>query len=181
MDTDYGTSNILFIKGVFIKDCIPLGDIFEQQIMDQLTIETPIVEHKLLPANFVGLDKWVKSNTLKCWYCDLQFETIPIFIPNLIEPSNNTNKYNIGVEGCFCSFCCSMSYNNLYNPKICRNIKVKEMIIFLYKIFNNRTIKEILPSPSKYVMKHYGGPLEIAEYREKIHALEKIMHGLSTL
>ena len=35
---EYKIPKILFIKGVFIKDCILLDDIFEKQIIEQLNI-----------------------------------------------------------------------------------------------------------------------------------------------
>lgn len=173
---EYKVSKILFIKGVFIKDCIPIDDIFEQQIIDQLNIDNPVDIYCVIPSNFMGLDTWVQKTNLKCWYCDLKFENMPIFIPRLIEPA--VSGYNIGTHGCFCSFCCAMKYNNLHNNKLCENIRVKEMLLFLYNIFNGSKVKEIFSSPSKYEMTPYGGSIDPLIYRNKIHALKKKMKEL---
>lgn len=175
---EYKISKILFIKGVFIKDCMPIDEIFEQQIMEQLNNETPIDVYKKLPTNFTGTDTWIKNTNLKCWYCDLNFDNQPVFIPKLIEPASTPIGYNISTHGCFCSFCCAMAYNNLYNTKLCNNLHVRDMLLFLYKIFNGNSVKEIFQSPSKYEMAHYGGPTDVIVYRNKIHSLKKNMKEL---
>ena len=175
---EYKVSRILFIKGVFIKDCIPIDDIFEQQIIDQLNIDAPIELFDNIPSNFSNLNTWIKKTNIKCWYCDLNFDNPPVFIPRLIEPANTETGYNIGTYGCFCSFCCAMAYNNIHNNKICDNIRIKEMLIFLYKIFNGKSVKEIFPAPSKYQMKQYGGSMDQMVYRNQIHQLKKNMKEL---
>jgi hypothetical protein len=176
---EYKVSKILFIKGVFIKDCIPIDDIFEQKIIDQLNIVDMSIEvYKIIPANFTDLQTWTQNTNIKCWYCDLNFDNMPVFIPRLIEPAKTDTGYNIGTFGCFCSFCCALSYNNINNSKICENIRVKKMLMFLYKIFNGKSVKEILPSPSKYQMNHYGGSMDQIVYRNKIHKLKKNMKAL---
>jgi hypothetical protein len=175
---EYKISKILFIKGVFIKDCIPIDDIFDQQLMEQLNIEAPIDIFESIPTNFTGLETWVKTTNLNCWYCDLNFGNTPVFIPKLIEPASNSKGYNISTHGCFCSFCCAMSYNNLHNYKLCKNVHIKDMLLFLYKIYNGKSVKEIFPSPSKYEMKQYGGSTDSIVYRNSIHTLKKYMTSL---
>lgn len=178
---EYKISKILFIKGVFIKDCIPIDDIFEQHIIDQLNLDTPIDVYSIIPSNFTDLNTWTQKTNLKCWYCDLNFDNMPVFIPRIIEPATTETGYNIGTFGCFCSFCCAISFNNINNSKICENIRVKNMIMFLYKIFNGKNVKEIFPSPSKYQMNHYGGPLDQMVYRNEIHKLKKKMKELEVI
>ena len=175
---DYKIPKILFIKGVFLKDCILIDDIFEKQIMDQLKIENPIITYNNLPSIFNNLDLWIKKTNIKCWYCDLNFDTVPIFIPKIIETTGLNNDYKIITSGCFCSFCCAMSYNNLYFPKICDNINNKEMLKFLYKIFNNCKIKEILQAPSKYIMHQYGGDTDLFGYKNKLNEIKIQMKEL---
>ena len=175
---EYKRSKILFIKGVFIKDCIPIDELFEQHIIEQLDMDAPIINYNSMPSIFTDINSWVQSTNLKCWYCDLNFDNYPIFIPRLIEPATTISGFNIGTFGCFCSFCCAASYNNIHNIKICDNIKLKEMLLFLYKIFNNKGIKEIFPSPSKYQMIHYGGSMDSMIYRKKVNKLKKKMKEL---
>jgi hypothetical protein len=176
---EYKESKILFIKGVFIKDCIPLDDIFEQQILEKLNINTHILSYNKIPSNFVNNNTWIKNTNVKCWYCDLNFDNVPVFIPKIIEHSGiNNTDYNIITFGCFCSFCCAVAYVDIYNAKICDNIKSKEMLKFLYMIFNGTSIKELLPSPNKYTMEHYGGCTSQVDYRSKINIIKDKMKEL---
>ena len=175
---EYKVSKILFIKGVFIKDCNEIDDFFEKQIMDQLNI-APIDEIISLPYNFTDMQNWIKKTNIKCWYCDLNFEVTPVFIPRIIEPANTNSGFNIGVYGCFCSFPCAKSFINLTYSNLCKNTSITEMLLFLYNIFTNNTVKEIFPSPEKYIMKKYGGYLDDSEYRNKIDIINKRIHESS--
>lgn len=176
-ENDYKMSKMLFIKGVFIKDCVTIGDIFERQIMEQIEESQPIVDvYQTLPSIFCDLETWVKTTNINCWFCDLTFESTPVFIPSVIEIAATPIGYKIGTYGCFCSFCCAMSFNNLHNNKLCKNITVKEMLLFLYKIYNRGVgVKEILQSPSKYQMVQYGGSVDPTVYKNKINELKKKM------
>ena len=102
---------------------------------------------------------------------------MPVFIPKIIENSGSGN-YNISTHGCFCSFCCIVSYTNLHYPKICDNVKVNEMIKFLYKIFNGRSVREIFEAPSKYTMIQYGGESNILTYRSALNEIKNKMKKL---
>lgn len=175
---EYKIPKILFLGGVFIKDCIPLDDIFEQQIIEQLNIDNHIVNYNNFPSIFNNVNTWVKKTNLNCWFCDLNFDNMPVFIPKIIENSGIDKNYNISTHGCFCSFCCATSYINLYYPKICDNIKMKEMLRFLYKIFKGRSIREIFASPSKYMMSQYGGDIEVSSYRSIVNDLKSKMQEL---
>ena len=62
---EFKESKILFIKGVFIKDCMPMDDIFEQQIVEQLNFETPIISYTQLPSIFRSLETWIKKTNIK--------------------------------------------------------------------------------------------------------------------
>jgi hypothetical protein len=171
--SEYQISKILFIKGVFIQDCIPFENIFEQQIIDKLNIEDNIVNYIPLPSIFRNISSWVKKTNNKCWYCDLNFESVPLFIPKVIDQTNIKDEYNISTMGCFCSFSCCIKFNNIHNTNICDNIDVRDMILFLYKIFNGKKVSEILPAPEKYIMKHYGGDITPIEYKKKINQLSE--------
>lgn len=168
---EYKVPKLLFVKGVFLKDCIPIDDIFEQQLIESLDVEEFVTSYKSLPSIFNNLDTWQKTTNLKCWSCDLGFNTVPVFIPKGIDSLPKGN-YNITTYGCFCSFNCAAAYNNLHNVKICKNINVRDMLLFLYRVFEQKTPREILPSPSKYVMKHYGGTVDILEFQKKIYELQ---------
>lgn len=170
----YTIPKIIFIKGVFIKDCIPIDDIFEQQLIEQLQSDAPIKKYEPLPSTFYSVDSWVPKTNNKCWYCDLSFDNQPVFIPKNIDKLSRVKKHNISTLGCFCSFCCAMSFNNIYNPQICDNTNTKEMILYLFHIFHpDQIIKNIPESPNKYIMKHYGGEVSTMAYRHMINDLKK--------
>jgi hypothetical protein len=176
---EFKVPSILFIRGVFLKDCIPIDDIFEQQLIDRLDEdEDKVMEFNKIPSVFTTLDTWIEKVNIRCWFCDLNFEAQPVFIPRLIEPS--ADGYTIGTEGCFCTFSCAMAYINLYYPKIYDNVRRHDMLKFLYKMFHGAKIREILASPGRHEMSQYGGSLEIYQYRTKIISITHQMHELST-
>ena len=90
-----------------------------------------IKKYNNIPSIFNNIETWVKHSDLKCWYCHLNFELTPIFIPKLIDKSNN--GLSIHTKGCFCSFSCAMSYINLHNKDIYDKINDKENYYFYIK------------------------------------------------
>ena len=176
---EFKVPKILFIRSVFIKDCVLIDDIFEQQLIDRLDEdEVKVIKFDKMPSIFTTLNNWIKKINIRCWFCDLNFDTSPVFIPRLIEPSGG--GYTIGTEGCFCTFSCAMAHINVHYPKIYDNVRKRDMLKFLYKMFNNSKIREILASPSRYEMIHYGGSLDIHQYRTKIITINQRMFELST-
>ena len=173
--TEYKVSKLLFIKGAFIKDCIQIDDIFEQQLIEQLGNENTTVVYDKIPSIFTGIKSWLTQTNVKCWYCDLNFSGVPVFIPKLIEPSNTPSGYIIGTYGCFCSFSCALHFIIINIKTICDKLQSTEMLLFLYKIFHGYNIKEIFPSPSKYDMVQYGGDIEPIAYKKLINELKKKM------
>lgn len=158
---------VLFIKGVFLKDCVPIDDLFDEQIMGQITDDPiEINTYTPLPSIFYTLKQWPKKTNLKCFYCDRKFDTLPIFVPKTIEPSKD--GYTMATEGCFCTFNCGVSYINLMYSKIHDNLNKKNMLKLLYKVFTGKTTTEIPCSPSKYEMIHYGGTMNNQEYGKNI-------------
>jgi hypothetical protein len=175
---DFSTPNILFIKGVFIQDCIHIDDMFEQQLLDNLSTENTVIKYNQLPSIFTTLKDWVDKTNTVCWNCDLNFDTTPVFIPTIIEPT--ADGHVIGVYGCFHSFCCAQSYINTYYNRINDKVQKSAMLKFLYKIFKSAIIKEILQAPDKYKMKRYGGTLDNNEYKDLVTSIENEMKTLET-
>ena len=167
---EYIEPKLLFLKGVYIKDCIPVDDIFERRIIEQLANDNPVIYYTELPSFFNSIRTWVKKTNLKCWYCDLNFDNQPVFIPKIIEKCG-TNEFNISVHGCFCTFCCAAAHIDLYYQKLCNNIEAMEMLKFLYKLFNGRPVKEILRAPSKFLRTSYGGELDDCSYKSQLNLI----------
>lgn len=101
--------SVLFIKGVFKKDCIS-DDFFEKKILETITPYPEVVDqtteivdftnmgnlsYDKLPSIFSNIDMWPKKTNLLCWYCTLGFTYIPVFIPKVIEPVSIKKNFNI--------------------------------------------------------------------------------------
>jgi hypothetical protein len=183
---------ILFIKGVFKKDCI-FDDIFEKKILENVEEDNDksnemindmdscynkILEsntakscYKKLPSIFYDLESWVENTNLLCWYCNLNFDTVPIFIPNVIEPNlkknnDNSKKLSIGVYGVYCSFGCANQYIKNNNNSIIKITESLNKLKFLYKIFyGHNNMPDYLSYPEPYIMFQYGGNKSIEEYK----------------
>lgn len=89
---------ILFLPGVFLKDCPRPEDESSEEIIelddDLDTIATDVTELELsvkcrpsikkydsIPTQFTGRDSWPKSTNLLCWYCNQPFDNFPWAIP----------------------------------------------------------------------------------------------------
>lgn len=174
-----GTPKILFIKNVFIKDCKIADDLMELKLMESANTnehssdEKQVKTYDKLPIIFTK-ETWPTTTNILCWYCNCQFNNMPLFIPNNIEPSNTTiesNGYIMGTEGCFCSFNCCYSYIDLYYPSMVTNNNKKTMLKFLYKAIYGSMPDSIIHAPNKYLMVQYGGDMSINAYQNIIQKL----------
>ena len=134
---------------------------------DNDTLEHNVVMNKI-PKVFTSLETWIKKTNLRCWYCSLNFDTVPVFLPINIYKKNN--KILQDVHGNFCSFNCTQSYINVY---FCNKdtFIYNNNLIKLYKTFYKKNIASIDISPSKYDLALYGGYLTESEYKNKISNL----------
>jgi hypothetical protein len=194
--TSVGLPKILFIKGVFKKDCIT-DDIFEKKILENAESinydDTNIIQtvnlnmdynnsytntnYDKLPSLFETIDKWPKKSNLLCWNCTLKFDSIPVFIPNVIEPYTTKNKIErereidqkimISVKGVFCSFACAVNYIENKNYTIVQRVETYNKLKFLHKLFFNTNIPETISYPTALSMKRYGGDLTTEEFIEQ--------------
>lgn len=151
---------ILFIADVYLRDCQNYSEASGE--VSNTTQE--YVEYDELHKIFRDPVSWPSINNLLCWHCSLPFDSIPVFVPKIIEPRNNSSIMNC--EGNFCSFNCAVSFINLNYPNVNDNIEAKNKLKFLYHTMFGRSVKEIPPMPPKYLMRHYGGPMSICQYTE---------------
>ncbi len=139
----------------------------DNNLLNILKVKSGVILDKI-PKIFTTLDCWIKHTNLKCWYCSLNFDSIPVFIPINVYKKNNILYQD--VHGNFCSFNCAKSYINIYfangDTFIYNNNLIK-----LYKIFNKKNIANIDISPPKFDMEIYGGYLTEDEYKNKISNL----------
>lgn len=113
----------------------------------------------------------VSKTKIACYYCCHQFDTTPWFLPE----SYYDNVYH--VYGCFCSPNCAMAYNiELRDSKVSeRYTLLKNMIaqIIGKTKQSKHNIISVKPSPSRHVLKLFGGPMTIEEYRKNLDDYEK--------
>ena len=120
-----------------------------------------------------GEEKENEENNICCWWCSHTFDTLPIGLP---EKFYNNIFY---VTGHFCSFNCAMAYNSSLN-----DYKMLDRISLLYhmrnmiylSIYPNRDIKildDLIVAPPRYMLKMYGGKLNIQEFRDRSIVLKK--------
>jgi hypothetical protein len=184
---------VLFIRGVFIKDCINLSSNIDSEILndnkinidididnndfsyDDKLIEKPLnltscilnTDYNRIPKVFESIETWPRSTNIHCWYCTNQFNGMPIFIPSVIEPNihtKNGDKYLIEVEGNYCKWQCAMSYIRETTKDLIRAIEKINNLYFLYKIINGNYPSHIPEAPNKYILKKFGGTMTTDQY-----------------
>lgn len=184
---NYDEPNILFLRGCFLKNCSSIEDMFDERIMkesflDGKTMPLEEIVYDKIPEKFVSLETWVKKTNLKCWNCDCNFYTIPIFVPEYMkDPDVPDRKHgDIGVHGNFCSWNCASFYISL----MFRDVKWEKdsMLKILYTIFTGDTIHTIPHAPSKTKMVQFGGSMTRTEYKNNLTEMnsiyeESLKHG----
>lgn len=184
---------ILFIKGVFKRDCIN-DDIFDKKILENSTYEENITDvnkhtneceythYEKLPHIFESFETWKKKTNLLCWNCALKFDTVPVFVPKAIEPISLKNKqerelcleqkFSISVHGVFCSFICARQYIESKNYSIVERTETLNKLKLLHKFFYKTKMKEYPQYPTPHQMKQFGGDLSIEEFKTQIDLFE---------
>ena len=163
---------ILFLNGCFLSECDNIEDMFDNNLMSELDNKYEnIVEYDKIPIFFKSMDTWLDKTNLKCWNCDCLFDSIPVFIPVYISKSESKDIIDgkITTHGNFCSFSCSASF--LHASNLNNKWDIQFMLRKLYFIFYGKNIINIAHSPSKYIMKQYGGHVETLEYMNLIKGL----------
>ncbi len=189
---------ILFLQGVYKKDCKRVEDFFYERLLHDSTHETKMYDK--IPLVFTGIDTWLKSTNLLCWVCNRSFKGRPWFEPQSIDPLNSTkirdtqvcdirlgcnstideshikkqykkHDFCINIKGNFCSPHCVM--RNILNTTKDMSDRLNKiaMLKFVYELFTGVAIFDIQPSPPHTDMIQYGGPMTVQEYQKKIEEL----------
>lgn len=130
--------------------------------------------------------EWPKSTGVWCWWCCHPFDTIPVAIPekfvgekevrslhiDLVSKSREFDEEDIEtrpahfkVWGNFCSFECAAAH-----IKSERGNSSGDMTLLLWLRTHMTSLKisdriPIKPAPSRYVLKAFGGNIDIEEFR----------------
>ncbi len=99
-----------------------------------------------------------KETSVKCWWCDEQFSTLPVYIPNCYK---NETFY---VFGNFCSFNCAAKYNSVILPDYKRSTRHALLENMKNKITGNEMPIKFAQARETLISK--GGPLSINEFRK---------------
>ena len=168
MEQPYQIPNILHL-------CKLTHDEWKQMDDEQLAVPLDVTEiYDINEANygvilhcFTGAEDWPNTTGLKCWFCCLNFDVFPKFIPTYIKETER-DQYEIGVMGNFCSFGCAAGYVRhvaktpadfeIYMSRLCH----------LHWIFMGEYIHIIEPPQPTHVMKEYGGTMNREQYIQSL-------------
>tara|TARA_B110001469_G_C9621117_1_gene309571 strand:- start:463 stop:1122 length:660 start_codon:yes stop_codon:yes gene_type:complete len=114
--------------------------------------------YNILPGYTNEYDEINQGSKSCCWNCCHNFSTLDCSIP--IKYSNDI----FYIYGHFCSYSCGGRFiiDNFNNQDKWR---VFNLLNFMYNKINNTYNKNINPALSKFILKKFGGTLDIEEYR----------------
>jgi hypothetical protein len=180
---------ILFLQGVYKKDCKKIEDIFTDRLLNDGSPSVKIYDR--IPNIFTTLDKHPKTTNLSCWNCTRTFKGRPWFEPQSIDRLNKGSvgqivkseelvktevktEYTIVCKGNFCSPSCVRRHINTYTRDMSERFNKIAMLKFVYEIFMGRKTSDINPAPSHTEQVQYGGTMTAAEYQKKIEDLDLV-------
>lgn len=102
--------------------------------------------------------EWPQQVGIACWWCCHTFNTPPIPIPYKI----NRGKYY--VYGCCCSYNCAASY--IFRENKSDMWEKYSLLNLLYKKIHKCANVKIRLAPIPLLLRMFGGPMNISEYRE---------------
>ena len=167
---DFHEQHILFLKGVSLSNFVSIEDKFNQDLLlvDQPSRSIQETMWDKIPQHFTGMDDWIKSTNLRCWYCSMKFKSSPWFIILYCNRTHTQPIYDI--TGNFCSCGCLLGYINLhYNKR--ENFDIYQNVFKLYEIMYHKHIDDIEIPKNKYNLKMYGGDMTIDEYKKHLQSV----------
>jgi len=162
-EVSFTKDNNIFIKSEYdiknniINDSSSDNFLKEQTEMLSLTNDTENFTSNGIYINKINIHNVEFTQNTKCWWCKNSFNT-----PNLMLPEFYFNDV-FYCNGNFCSFNCKKAYNIDLNDA---NIWKRESLINLEYFLTYGRHKEIIPAPSWFTLKEYGGYLSIDEFRK---------------
>ena len=138
------------------------------QLRAKIQQEEPI-EEKIMPMPefymAAQMNRYPKKTNIKCWWCTLNFDEIPLMMPTKIEEDGK-----VRAEGCFCSFSCLYAHILETVPQPRRGVIISLTNWVLENIFKDLGfhLSRINPSPPRIILKEYGGTISREEYKKII-------------
>lgn len=98
-----------------------------------------------------------QQTTVKCWWCDENFDTVPVYIPN----GYKDNAFY--VFGNFCSFNCAGRYNaTILNDYKCQT---RLALLNMLKVKTTGSNEPIKFAPARELLASKGGPMNVNSFR----------------
>lgn len=180
------TKYIIYLDGITLDDYDDIADQFDNRLMEETeTFGSVATEYDKIPLIITRYSEWPVSTNLQCWNCDFTFSNRPVYIPLyikgnvtdcLVSSSLTTtieerfNNVEIGIKGNFCTFGCAVNYVlTIEKGEYYANL------ILLYSLITGKRASRLIQSPSKYIMKKYGGDVSEDEYIKMVNRTD-LMH-----
>ena len=128
-----------------------------QQILSSKTLNEIQNTKTLLTcikSNIERYEKWPEKTDKLCWWCCFQFNTIPI---PAVRKYDSCKKRFI-LTGNFCTWECAAAFSQKEN--------LPNSNLYLLKIKWTGDKIPIRPAPTRYVIKEFGGHMDIDTYRK---------------
>jgi hypothetical protein len=178
MEKTYARPNILLLSGISREDYVPVEDIFEEKLCENIKSDfTPtVMPYDRIPAVFTSLSKWPISTNLRCWSCGFTFDDRPKFIPTYMR-ENEQGVIEFGVLGNTCTFNCSARWinDNMHDNAAWT---ARNELYWVYFYFTGYKVTKITPAPSRTELQMYGGNLTEEAFWQKLRELDP-QHGLN--
>ena len=164
---NYKINNInLLPTQIDLLDMINITEI--NKTIEQTDTQTDVKPNKIIKKNLKNImyefinanndKKWPDSTNIYCWWCCHPFKGPPCALPEYYK------KEKFYVNGCFCSFNCTASYNFSKNDD---DIWERYSLLnLMYKKLYNHKFVKINLAPPREILKIFGGYLTIEEFRE---------------
>lgn len=173
---------IMFLEGITFDDYDDIADQFDTRLMEEterFDTSNTITEYDKIPLVIHRYSDWPSTTNLHCWNCDFTFVNRPVYIPLYIKGNVekilascdpiDLHELDIGVKGNFCTFGCAANYVlNVDKGEHYANL------VMLYSIVTGKKASRLIPSPSKYIMKKYGGDISEDEYIKQVVKTDKM-------
>ncbi len=167
--------NVLHIDGITYKDILKRQEFSDRLMFDEddnnICIDN--IEYDEIPTYFTIYRDWKKSTNLSCFNCTLTINKVPVPLCTKSEYHNNGKYVRYNVDGSFCSFNCAYAHINCVYAQDPNKNKYISILKEIYYMFYSRRISIIQPSPSRSLLKHYGGKLTPREYELCITSLQE--------
>ena len=155
-------SLVLFLPGVFKKDCRRVEEIFIDRFND-----TPDYDkYDKIPTHFTTIEAHPTHTNLKCWSCCMNFKTRPWFEPM------GWSKNSIAIRGNFCGPCCVVAHIKLHTSSLAAQHNKINMLKYVYEIFTGNRVITIKPAIPHTCMLEYGGDTTPEAYIKLLEQIE---------